>query len=122
MFSVIELRSQVELWEQYFQDAGLEIENLQGELIWFQVNNSSQEAARQVEHFQNQLLLQEEFISDMFRQLKLSERVLRKKNADATVDENYFSSMKILAEKMDTFQKIYNDFKEEFRQVIKVPM
>jgi len=120
MFSVLEIRSQIELWEQYFQDSISEIENLQGELTWFQVNNTSKEAAIQVEHFQNQLLLQQNIINDLFRQLKISARFLMRKDPKAILEESYLSSIKILAEQMETFQKLYNDLKEEFKEVIQV--
>ena len=120
MFSVLELRSQVALWEQYFRDSTSEIENLQGELIWYQVNNPSKDAAITVEHFQNQLLLQQQLINDMFRQLKLSDRLLMKKDPRARIEENYAASMRTLGEKLDTFQKLYNEMKDEFRQVIQV--
>ena len=121
MFSVTELRSQVALWEQYFKDSSSEIENLQGDLIWYQVNNPSKDAAIKVEHFQNQLLLQQELINDMFRQLKLSDRMLMRKDPKARIEENYAKSMVILGEKLETFQKLYIEMKKEFRQVIKVP-
>jgi hypothetical protein len=118
MFSVLELRSQVALWEQYFQDSNSEIQNLQGELTWFQVNNTTREAAIQVEHFQNQLLLQQQVITDLFRQLKISARLLMRKDPKAILEENYLISMNALGEQMETFQKLYSDLKEEFRQVI----
>src|SRR3954471_6292228 len=101
MFSVLELRSQVALWEQYFKDSSSEIQNLQGDLIWYQVNNPSKDAAIKVEHFQNQLLLQQELISDMFRQLKLSNRLLMKKDPKSKIEDNYATSMSVLAEKLD---------------------
>lgn len=122
MFSVLELRSQVALWEQYFRDSSSEIENLQGELIWYQVNNPSKDAAIKVEHFQNQLLLQQKLINDMFRQLKLSDRLLKKKDPKSKLEENYASSMKLLGEQLDMFQKLYNEMKAEFKEVIKVPL
>jgi hypothetical protein len=122
MFSVLELRSQVALWEQYFRDSTSEIENLQGELIWYQVNNPSKEAAIKVEHFQNQLLLQQQLINDMFRQLKLSHRLLMKKDPKAKLEENYAASMKQLGEQLDMFQKLYNEMKAEFKKVIQVPL
>ena len=122
MFSVLELRSQVALWEQYFRDSTSEIENLQGELIWYQVNNPSKDAAIKVEHFQNQLLLQQQLINDMFRQLKLSHRLLMKKDPKAKLEENYAASMKQLGEQLDMFQKLYNEMKAEFKKVIQVPL
>jgi hypothetical protein len=122
MFSVLELRSQVALWEQYFRDSSSEIENLQGELIWYQVNNPSKDAAIKVEHFQNQLLLQQKLINDMFRQLKLSHRLLMKKDPKAKLEESYAASMKQLGEQLDMFQKVYNEMKAEFKKVIQVPM
>jgi hypothetical protein len=122
MFSVLELRSQVALWEQYFRDSSSEIENLQGELIWYQVNNPSKDAAIKVEHFQNQLLLQQKLINEMFRQLKLSDRLLKKKDPREKLEESYAASMKVLGEKLDTFQKLYNEMKAEFKEVIQVPM
>lgn len=122
MFSVLELRSQVALWEQYFQDAGSEIENLQGDLIWYQVNHTSKEDAVKVEHFQNQLLLQQELIRDMFKQLKVSERLLMQKDPHSRIEDNYAASMKILGERLDTFQKLYNELKAEFKEVIKVAL
>ena len=122
MFSVLELRSQVALWEQYFRDSSSEIENLQGELIWYQVNNPSKDAAVKVEHFQNRLLLQQKLINDMFRQLKLSHRLLMKKDPKAKIEENYAASMKHLGEQLDTFQKLYNEMKAEFKKVIQVPL
>ena len=122
MFSVLELRSQVALWEQYFRDSSSEIENLQGELIWYQVNNPSKDAAIKVEHFQNQLLLQQQLINDMFRQLKLSHRLLMKKDPKAKLEENYAASMKQLGEQLDMFQKLYNEMKAEFKKVIQVPL
>src|SRR5688572_24131094 len=118
MFSVLELRSQVALWEQYFRDSTSEIENLQGELIWYQVNNPSKDAAIKVEHFQNQLLLQQHLINDMFRQLKLSHRLLMKKDPKSKIEESYAASMKQLGEQLDMFQKLYNEMKAEFKKVI----
>ena len=118
MFSVLELRSQIALWEQYFQDSNSELQNLQGELTWFQVNNNTREASIQVEHFQNQLLLQQQLITDMSRQLKISERLLMRKDPKSVLEENYLSCIKVLGEQMETFQKLYSDLKEEFKNVI----
>jgi len=120
MFSVIELRSQVALWEQYFRDSNSEIENLQGELIWYQVNNPTKEAAITVEHFQNQLLLQQQVIHDMCRQLKMSGRLLLRKDPKSKLEEAYAASMKSLGERLDTFQKLYNELKSEFKEKILV--
>jgi uncharacterized protein YdhG (YjbR/CyaY superfamily) len=118
MFSVLELRSQIELWEQYFQDSKSEIQNLQGELTWYQVNNTTREAAIQVEHFQNQFFLQQQIIGDISRQLRISARLLIRKDPKAILEENYLSSINSLAEQMETFQKLYGDLKEEFREVV----
>ena len=120
MFSVLELRSQVALWEQYFRDSTSEIENLQGELIWYQVNNPSRDAAVKVEHFQNQLFLQQQIISDMFKQLKISERLLLKKDPKSRIEAHYAASMKALGERLDMFQKLYNELKSEFKEEIQV--
>jgi len=121
MFSVVELRSQVALWEQYFKDASSEIENLQGDLIWYQVNNPSKDAAVKVEHFQNQLFLQQQLINDMFKQLQISERLLMKKDPRSRIEAHYAASMKVLSERLETFQKLYNEMKSEFKEEIKVP-
>jgi hypothetical protein len=78
-------------------------------------NNSSKEVLAFVEHFQNQLILQKEQIDILTHTVKEHEASLEtaaNKNPVA-IDHKKFEDHGDLREKVESFEKIFNDLRKE---------
>ena len=76
-------------------------------------------AAAQVEHFQNQFIVQKEVIDEVRHKLNVSEKQLAgfvKAVSGMSLDSFKMDNHPKLREEMMTFRKIYTELKNDFRQ------
>jgi hypothetical protein len=82
-------------------------------------NDSNSEVPPQVEHFQNQFILQKEVIDFLKHDLIVSERQLASfvhELSGEGIDTIKMDNHGKLRERMTTFRKIYKEMKQEFRR------
>jgi hypothetical protein len=94
-----------------------EITILQNRLEEIASKNSHQEVLSLVEHFQNQLIVQKNNIDEILHSIKLHENEIEKeieKNPVAA-DHRNMPTHKEVKDKIDTFEKTFNELRAEFR-------
>lgn len=77
--------------------------------------NSAKEILANVEHFQNQFIIQKEQIDIISHEIKLHEQALEKEvnKNETAVDHRKFPAHKDENEKIETFDKIFNELRKE---------
>lgn len=119
MLTVKALRSQVELWKEYFHDAEAEIENIETLLVQQAGAPAGAKGSGLLEEFQLQLKQQKDFITETNMALQLAADKLLSQNPDQNVDEDYMKEAKVLGNDMDAFQKSFNTLKDQLKEVMK---
>jgi len=78
--------------------------------------NNKEEVRKQVEHFQNQFIIQETHLSKLNHEVKAHEKFLATfaENHPVAIDHRLFEDHKLMHERMDIFKKLYDDLKNEF--------
>jgi tRNA pseudouridine-54 N-methylase len=77
--------------------------------------HNSKEVLASIEHFQNQLIVQKEQLDILTHDVRGAETTLEKavnKNATA-IDHQHFPAQVALAERVQTFEKIFKDLRNE---------
>jgi hypothetical protein len=94
-----------------------EISILKNRLGEIASKNSHNEVLVQIEHFQNQMIIQKNNIDEITHSIKLHENAIEKeieKNPVAA-DHREMPSHKEAKEKIDTFEKNFNELRAEFK-------
>jgi len=94
-----------------------EISIMKGRLEEIASKNSHQEVLTQVEHFQNQFIIQKNNIDEISHTIKLDESAIEKevnKNPVA-VDHRIMPSHSTEKESVDAFEKNFNELRTEFK-------
>lgn len=77
--------------------------------------NTTKEVLSQLEHFQNQMIIQEEQIDILRHDVKQFENIMERDESQNSVYEKSIPEMEVeLRERMKTFEHIYVDLKHEF--------
>ena len=122
MIATISIRSlhmEYQLWTRELIFYKEEIRIFEDHLTAILKRNNKNGVPAQVEHFQNQFILQKEVIDHLKHDLQVSERRLAGFVYEMSSDgiENIkMDNHGSLRERMTTFRKIYKDIKNEFRR------
>jgi len=122
MIATISIRSlhmEYQLWTRELIFYKEEIRIFEDHLTAILKRNNKNGVPAQVEHFQNQFILQKEVIDYLKHDLQVSERQLAGFVYEMSSDgiENIkMDNHGSLRERMTTFRKIYKDIKNEFRR------
>ena len=122
MIATISIRSlhmEYQLWTRELIFYKEEIRIFEDHLTAILKRNNKNGVLAQVEHFQNQFILQKEVIDYLKHDLQVSERQLAGFVYEMSSDgiENIkMDNHGSLRERMTTFRKIYKDIKNEFRR------
>ncbi|MBK7409893.1 MAG: hypothetical protein IPJ40_18700 [Saprospirales bacterium] len=100
----------------FFEDEIMTFEHRLEELA--KQNLTKREVMVELEHFQNQFILQKEVINELKHDIRMHEQYLTEvAEANPTAaDQPKFQDHGNLRERMETFRKIYLDLKTEFFQ------
>lgn len=82
--------------------------------------NTNTEVLAQVEHFQNQFIIQHTELESINHAVKVHEQWLTN-YAEAhpvAIDHQYFADHAVLRDQMDTFKKLYKELKDEFKAFV----
>jgi len=122
MIATISIRSlhmEYQLWTRELIFYKEEIRIFEHHLTAILKRNNKNGVPAQVEHFQNQFILQKEVIDFLKHDLQVSERQLAgfvyEMSGDG-IDNIKMDNHGSLRERMTTFRKIYKDIKNEFRR------
>jgi hypothetical protein len=122
MIATISIRSlhmEYQLWTRELIFYKEEIRIFEDHLTAILKRNNKNGVPAQVEHFQNQFILQKEVIDFLKHDLQVSERQLAgfvyEMSGDG-IDNIKMDNHGSLRERMTTFRKIYKDIKNEFRR------
>ncbi len=122
MIATISIRSlhmEYQLWTRELIFYKEEIRIFEDHLTAILKRNNKNGVPAQVEHFQNQFILQKEVIDYLKHDLQVSERQLAgfvyEMSGDG-IDNIKMDNHGSLRERMTTFRKIYRDIKNEFRR------
>ena len=122
MIATISIRSlhmEFQLWTRELIFYKEEIKIFEDHLSAILKRNNKNDVPAQVEHFQNQFILQKEVIDFLKHDLQVSERQLAACVYEMSGDgiENIkMDNHGTLRERVMTFRKIYKDIKNEFRR------
>lgn len=99
---------------KFYADEILVLKNRLGEIA---SKNSDKEVLAQVEHFQNQLIIQKNNIDEISHSIKMDEEALQKEIKDnpTAVDHRKVAYHAKEKEAVDAFEKNFNDMRAEFK-------
>jgi len=122
MIATISIRSlhmEYQLWTRELIFYKEEIKIFEDHLSAILKRNNKNDVPAQVEHFQNQFILQKEVIDYLKHDLHVSERQLAAFAYDMSadgIDNIKMDNHETLRQRMITFRKIYRELKTEFRR------
>lgn len=92
-----------------------ELKIMQNRIAEIAQKNTSKEVLANVEHFQNQFIVQKELIDTISHDLKLHEQSLEKevKKNETAIDHRKFPVHLNELENMQSFEKIFNELRKE---------
>lgn len=115
-----DLHFEHKLWMNYLKFYQQEIQIFNHYMEELVRKNSHRDALRELEHFQNQYILQHEVIDEMIHDIKRHIPFFTgESNGHAILMETeYFQYHELFEEKMKQFTKIYDELKSEFMQFL----
>lgn len=117
--SIHSLHMEYQLWTRELIFYKEEIRIFEDHLATLLKRNNKNGVPQQVEHFQNQFILQKEVIDFLKHDLIVSERQLAKMALELCgegIDNIKMDNHGKLRERMSTFRKIYREIKNEYRR------
>jgi hypothetical protein len=120
MKHIDDLHFEHQLWmseAKFFAD---ELKIYQKRLAEVASKNTKEDVRKQVEHFQNQFIIQKEQLDILNHRVNEHEQWLEKyaANHPVAIDHKLFPDHDSMHEKMDTFKKLYSELKKEFLQFL----
>ena len=115
-----ELHFDHQLWLSEALCYGYELSLYKKRLENISFRNTAQEIEKQVEHFQNQFIVQKEQLDLLKHETVVHEQWLAQcaKENPIAADHRLFTDHQATHEKINTFKKIYNDLKAEFNRFL----
>ena len=115
-----ELHFEHQLWTSSAKFYVDELKIYQKRLAEIASKNTNEEVRKQVEHFQNQFIIQKEQIDILNHEVTVHEQWLAKfaKENPVAVDHHLFADHTAMHEKMEAFAKMYTDLKHEFNRFL----
>jgi ASC-1-like (ASCH) protein len=119
-----DLHFEHQLWNSQAKFYSDELKIYQKRLEEIASKNNKPEVAEQVEHFQNKFIIQKEQLDILNHEITVHEQWLAKyaKEHPIAIDHHLFADHKTMHVKVESFHKIYNDMKEEFKKFLAVWM
>jgi hypothetical protein len=115
-----ELHFEHQLWTSEAKFYADELKIYQNRLAEVAAKNPSVEVRKQIEHFQNKFIIQKEQLDILNHEVTVHEQWLAKyaKEHPVAIDHRSFADHTVMHEKMDSFHKIYNELKQEFKKFL----
>ncbi len=115
-----DLHFEHQLWLSEAKFYADELKIYQKRLEEVSAKNSSSEVKMQVEHFQNQFIIQKEQLDILSHDAKEHEEWLTNfaKENPVAIDHHLFADHEAMLEKISTFKQIYSGLKTEFNRFL----
>lgn len=115
-----DLHFEHQLWLSALRFYADELKIYQQRLEEVAFKNTRIEIRAQIEHFQNQFIIQKEQLDILSHQIKVHEQWLAQfaKENPATIDKELFADHKLMNDQIETFHKIYAELKREFKNFL----
>ena len=115
-----DLHFELNLWINELKFYKDEIKIFNGRLEEIVNKNTSMEVLKELEHFQNQYIRENEVIDELRHELKQHENILEKESKDhpVAIEHRYFEDHTELRDQVNQFNKIYAELKEEFMRFL----
>lgn len=97
-----------------------ELKSFEGTLGEVAVKNSSADKRKQVEHFQNQFILQKEKLDELRHDVQAAEGEISRQVMSNPVAWQHQSkeSEAVLRDRMQSFDRLFSELKQEYRQFL----
>jgi len=120
MKHIDDLHFEHQLWTSEAKFYVDELKIYQKRLAEVASKNTSEDVRKQVEHFQNQFIIQKEQLDILSHRVNEHEQWLAQyaKNHPVAIDHKLFPDHDSMHEKMDIFRKIYSELKQEFNKFL----
>jgi ASC-1-like (ASCH) protein len=111
-----ELHFEHQLWLSQGKFYTDELKIYQARLGEIAIKNTNVDIRKQIEHFQNQFIIQKEQLDILNHEVNLHEQWLAKfaKENPVAIDHVLFPDHNTIHEKVDIFHKLYHELKSEF--------
>lgn len=115
-----DLHFEHQLWSSQAKFYTDELKIYQKRLEEIASKNTNIDVRKQVEHFQNQFIIQKEQLDILNHEITVHEQWLAKyaKEHPVAIDHKLFTDHKDMHVKSETFQKLYAELKDEFRKFV----
>lgn len=100
-----------------------EIGILRSRITEVAAKNTSQEVMKEIEHFQNQLIIQKNEIDELRHAIKDHENYIENAVAqNPAADHKYVNDHAVERDRMDSFEKLFKDMKSELNKFLSKTM
>lgn len=114
MYSVKEIRSELELWNQYFSDVLCRINAIQEKAGLFSTLHSSQRYALKAQGFPEQFNYQQQRVKGIMEKLTPLDDALHRGDPDAVTGEEHCKEFSAAVEEMEGWQHVFLTLKEDY--------
>ena len=113
---MVDLHFEHEMWNNALAFYKEELRIFESRLGEVSAKNTGMEVKAKVEHFQNQFIREHEVIDTLLHDIKIHEETLINyaKEHPIALDHVYFENHTGLEDRMEIFQKIWKELREEF--------
>ena len=117
--SIGQFQEELQAWKHELSSSKQQIRHFESQLEYMSTQRLPKDLLAQVEHFQNNFICQKEVIDKLRHDLPDSRHKVEHifNNAVSTSSREDGTDMhEMLGERMDTFRKLFEDLKDEFRR------
>lgn len=115
--SIEQFQDELQSWKRELSSTKEEIKSFEQELASLTCKNNNREVLAHVEHFQNNFIRQKEVIDELRHDLPDSrnkvENIFNSRHQSSEEDHDAHA---YLADRMETFRKLYHELKDDFQK------
>ncbi len=116
MYSVKEIRSELELWNQYFGDVLCRINEIQEKAGLFSTLHSSRRYALKAQGFLEQFNDQQQLVKGIMEKLTSLDDALHRGDPDAVTGKEHCKEFSATVEEMEDWQHVFLKLKDDYEK------
>jgi archaellum component FlaC len=114
-----DLQEQINTWKTDVNIVREDLQMMQERLAQLALSKTNPAIMARVEHFQNRFIRQGEVADEMYHDLKQSAKKISANGQLKVIhDDRPVDDYEVLQERMETFQKLFEELKNDFNQFI----
>jgi hypothetical protein len=117
--SIDQFQEELQSWKHELSSSKQQIRHFESQLEFMSAQRLPKDLLAQVEHFQNNFICQKEVIDKLRHDLPDSRHKVEhifNSSGNTASSEDGMDMHEMLGERMDTFRKLFDDLKDEFRR------